>query len=178
MSEPIPYKPGMTLMPGQSTSISVPLPASAEWSIQAGGCFVQAPPPKKAPVQDIAETLGLCAGLRAERRSDQWRCANCSKMQPVNSWLVWVPDSVRCGDEEWAVVEECRRNAYNGHNSGWCLKCAPKASRKTIIAAMPPKEIVAVAESWTGKPRAGFWARFLVESEGRNENFRSASRDR
>jgi hypothetical protein len=91
------------------------------------GHFEEVPPPAQAPVCDTANALGLAVGLRAERANwGQWRCACCHKMQPNESWQVWVPDSVRKHDPIWSVTEAARENAYNGHLSAWCLKCAPK----------------------------------------------------
>jgi hypothetical protein len=129
MSGSKPYRPSMTLMPGESTHITIPMPQEFNEHLGSGGHlrFEQVPPPKEAPIQDIAETLGLCAGLRAERSSHQYRCSECHRMQPNGSWLVWVPDSVRRGDPAWSVTEACRTNAFNGTGSGWCLSCAPKA---------------------------------------------------
>jgi hypothetical protein len=91
----------------------------------------EVPPPKEVPVQEQAHQLGLCAGLRVEERAHgQWRCGQCGKMQPANSWQVWVPDSVRKGDPDWSISEAARLNAYNGESSAWCLDCAPKQSKK------------------------------------------------
>lgn len=70
--------------------------------------FAQVAPPAKAPVHPIAETLGLCDGLKAERSGGQYRCAACWEMQPVNAWQVWVPDGVQRHDPAWSVEESCR----------------------------------------------------------------------
>lgn len=94
------------------------------------GAMTEVLPPATAPVDQAADTLGLCPGLHAQREDDQYRCACCSEMQPPASWIVWVPDSARKGDPEWSVTEESRQNAYNGHHSGWCLTCA-KQFKKT-----------------------------------------------
>ena len=124
-------------MPGQSCSSSIPLGgAAARVMAQSGGNFelVEVPPPQKAPVQDIAETLGLVNGLRAHRSDDQFRCAECSKMQPNGSWMVWVPDGTGRSDPAWSVEERCRQNAWNGESSGWCLACAPKAPKASVAS--------------------------------------------
>jgi hypothetical protein len=92
----------------------------------------EVPPPTTAPVDDIAETLGLCDGLRPWKADHQSRCSNCDQMQRSNSWMVWVPDSVKSSDPDWSVTEACRLNAYNGHSSGWCLKCALGFSKKAL----------------------------------------------
>lgn len=97
--------------------------------------FEEVPPPENAPVHQIAETLGVANGLRAERAiRGQWRCGCCSKMQPDKSWQVWVPDSVRRGDPVWSVTEAARRGAYNGGWTAWCLSCAPKAPKQPVTA--------------------------------------------
>lgn len=88
------------------------------------GGFVEVPPPVVAPTDQFAETLGLLQGLRAEKKSYRFRCANCSTMQQSGSWLVWVPDSVMKNDDAEEVIEQCRQSAYNGSGSGWCLPCA------------------------------------------------------
>jgi hypothetical protein len=88
----------------------------------------QAPPPDAAPIQPAADRLGLCAGLRVQEDHDQFRCAECNKMQPSGSTLAWVPDGVRRGDPAWSVTESARRGAFNGHSSGWCLSCAQSLS--------------------------------------------------
>lgn len=98
---------------------------------RAAGWF-QVPPPAIAPIDQSAEELLLVPGLRAERRSSQFRCASCDKMSPNGSWLVWVPDSVRKGDPAWSVSESCRQGAFNGSGSGWCLKCAQPFSAVTV----------------------------------------------
>lgn len=154
----VPYRPGMILMPGQSTSISVEIPPEAAAIMQDGGHFVEVPPPAKVPVQGAAEALGLVPGLRAEKsRGGGWRCSNCHQMQPGGSWEVWVPDSVRHGDPESAITEACRRNAYNGHHSAWCLKCAPKVSRAERRRAAVPT----TREPADQKMRAPLWHRVM-----------------
>lgn len=83
------------------------------------------PPPKQAPSYPESEKLGLLPGLRAEKsRHGQWRCAECQRMQPNDSWQVWVPDGVCNRDPGWSITEACRVSAYNGHLSAWCLSCA------------------------------------------------------
>jgi hypothetical protein len=88
-------------------------------------------PPDHAPVHEIAETLGVVDGPRAERSDSQYRCTTCSKMQLKGSWMIWVPDGVQEGDCEESIIEAARENAYNGMFSGWCLKCAPKKARSS-----------------------------------------------
>lgn len=86
--------------------------------------FKEVPPPARAPVHQIAETLGLCAGLRVERAEGSFRCACCHLFEAPYEWMVWVPDSVRQGDHIAVVVEKARLNAFNGQESAWCIKCA------------------------------------------------------
>lgn len=82
-------------------------------------------PPKIVPIEQIAETLGLVAGLRAQKGTGGWRCSHCNAYQTAElSWTVWVPDSVNASDSAEAIADQCRRNAYNGCSSAWCLKCA------------------------------------------------------
>lgn len=104
--------------------------------------FTEVPPPTVAPVHQIAETLGLCDGLRAERNTHQYRCGQCHQMQQNGAWGVWVPDGVRVGDPSWSVTESARRNAYNGTFTTWCLDCAlrlspPKAAPIAPLVAPP-----------------------------------------
>lgn len=141
--KPVPYRPGMILMPGQSTSISVPLPPEiaeamsrapeVEWT------FTEVPPPAKALVQSLAKELGLPDGLSVDvSRAGGWRCANCGRMQKGGAALVWVPDSVSVYDPLWSVVDAGRRNAFNGSRSGWCLHCAKRlGSPLTSITGAP-----------------------------------------
>jgi hypothetical protein len=89
--------------------------------------FEQVKPPQKARVDQIGETLGLCAGLRARRSDGQFRCGECLRMQAAGSWKVWVPDGVRKGDPSWSVEEAARLITFNGSATAWCLECAPKA---------------------------------------------------
>lgn len=88
--------------------------------------FQEVPPPKMAPENPTAKALGLSRGLRVEKGRGQFRCANCSQMQPDGAMLVWVSDGARIGDPGWSIEERERLNAYNGHGSGWCLSCAQK----------------------------------------------------
>ncbi len=112
--------------------------------------FELVPPPARAPVDEIAETLGLHPGLRVERGiyGGGWRCCHCDIMQKPDAWLVWVPDSVRMGDPGWSVIDAGRRNAYNGSGGGWCLRCAQKLCGSPIGAP-------AMRKKW------GWFARFF-----------------
>jgi hypothetical protein len=98
--------------------------------------FEQVPPPKEVPWNEIGETLGLCKGLKPEKRQDQFRCCNCLKMQHSGSWLVWVPDSVMPGDPVWSIEEAARLNSHNGSHGGWCLACAPKAKKDSVAGSI------------------------------------------
>lgn len=87
--------------------------------------FEEVPPPKTVPVQERAKSLGLLDGLRAEENQrGGWRCAECNTYQKDGAVLVWVPDSVRRSDRADEIKDQCRRSAYNGAGSGWCLSCA------------------------------------------------------
>ena len=100
------------------------------------GRFVEVPPPEEAPTYDNSRTPGIPPFLRVEKRNyGPWRCCQCSRMQPSDSDLVWVPDGLRAGDDLWTVEEMARTNAYNGSGSGWCVPCVrtafgPKAARR------------------------------------------------
>ena len=100
------------------------------------GRFEVAPPPKEAPVHAESVDHGVHPSLRVETNIfSQWRCHQCSRMQPRDSLLVWVPDGVQLRDPDWSVTEASRTSAYNGHLSGWCMPCARKLGRtrrKTI----------------------------------------------
>lgn len=112
------------------------------------------PPPDKAPVHQVAETLGLCDGLRVERKQRQYRCGCCYRMQQPGSWQVWVPDGTQLGDPAWSVTERAREFAYNGEWTAWCLQCALKLSPpKLTAAAAKAQMVVATARSW--------WRRFF-----------------
>ena len=156
--KPIPFRQGMTLMPGQSAehSFEIPLSGGEHYYESTGEIisgrmeFREVPPPSEAPVQDKAEQLGLVRGLQVDdgeyAMDHQWRCGQCRRMQPIGSPQVWVPDNIRKSDPDWAVTEACRQNAFNGHATAWCLKCAPKAdgASPVSLAAMAKKADVPV----------------------------------
>lgn len=98
--------------------------------------FRQVPPPDRAPLHKKGEELGLVRGLRPEVSDHQFRCAECHRMQPRDSVMVWVPDGIRIGDPAWSVEESCRVSAFNGGSSGWCLKCARQAGGSHTSAAL------------------------------------------
>lgn len=98
--------------------------------------FIPVPPPSKAQIQSKADELGLVNGLRVEKSRDSYRCACCGEMQVLAEYMVWVPDSVQKGDSPEAIEELCRKNAFTGTGSGWCLKCAPK--KKIVKACNTP----------------------------------------
>src|SRR4051812_25106999 len=99
--------------------------------------FTEVPPPKEVPVQQEAENLGLLAGLRVDDRSSGgWRCSNCSEYQKDGAKLIWVPDSVNYADSAEAIKDICRRSAYNGCGSGWCLSCAKQLGKPSVIGAL------------------------------------------
>jgi hypothetical protein len=132
----------------------------------------QTPPPKEVPVQEIAETLGLVAGLRAEKKRGGWRCGHCSEYQVGdNVWQVWVPDTVRIGDSAAAVSDQCRRYARNGDFTGWCLKCAKSLGRdpfRNSIEAI--KNVEQTFEVKVLKPAVekgkGWWGRLIDRLRG------------
>ncbi len=92
----------------------------------------QVPPPAKVPVQDRAAALGLLPGLRVEDCHRPFRCSNCETLS-AGPELVCVPDGIRIGDDPKVVSEVCRRSAYNGSGSGWCINCAQRLSGKITV---------------------------------------------
>lgn len=118
----------------------------------------EVPPPDRAPIDQISETLGLVPGLKAKRSSGGWRCCECSTMQPDNAWEVWVPDGVRKSDAPAVITEHCRVNAYNGEFSAWCIKCAPKSG--AVVDTDMRFAFMAVLEPSPPKPK-GVIATFL-----------------
>jgi len=129
MNNPIPYRPGMTLMPGQSTVVSIPIPDEIATHMHGGSfSFQEVPPPTKVPVQEAAKAAGLLDGLRLDDSCGSYRCAHCNHYD-TSGKLVWVPDSVEFADSTADVIEQCRRSAYNGRGSGWCLSCAKKLGK-------------------------------------------------
>jgi hypothetical protein len=100
-------------------------------NIGAGPGFEPVPPPHEAPRYPEAEKLGLLRGLRAEKVSP-YRCAHCNRMQRAG-WIVQVPDGVCMSDPEWSVIDQARRNAHNGYFSGWCLRCALKLGKPSVL---------------------------------------------
>jgi hypothetical protein len=93
------------------------------------GSFVQVQPPKKPIVQQAAEALGLLPGLTVDVEDREYRCSNCNEMQRPGSLEVMVPDSVSLSNSPEEIIETCRRQAYNGTGSGWCVSCAYKLGR-------------------------------------------------
>jgi hypothetical protein len=102
------------------------------------------PPPAEVPVDQIAETLGLLPGLRAEKDRSGGRCGNCHQFR-TDAWLIWVPDTASLSDSAQSISEQCRMNAFNGHSSGWCLQCArglgmgKEGAPDDTIQPAPPK---------------------------------------
>jgi hypothetical protein len=108
--------------------------------------FVEVPPPDSVPAYSTSEKHGILSCLRIEENLDMFRCSRCGQMQPHGSSMVWVPDSIKIGDTSGAVSEVVRRDAYNGHLSGWCLKCARR------LGSNAPKAIMNKTSPW--------WKRF------------------
>jgi hypothetical protein len=99
--------------------------------------FEPVPPPREAPEQPEAKRLGLLRGLRTETTtSGPYRCASCSRWMRKGDTEVQVPDAVNAGDSADVITEACRRNAYNGSFSAWCLPCALKLGRPTMLGAL------------------------------------------
>jgi hypothetical protein len=73
-----------------------------------------------------AAALGILPNLRAERKQSGWRCGNCGTYQVGETWMVWVPDSVREDDSTAAITAQCESNRLNGLFGGWCLPCAKR----------------------------------------------------
>lgn len=115
------------------------------------------PPPSAAPISAAAESLGLLPALRVNRTCDQYRCSCCHKLQPPDAWEVWLPDYIKQGDSPDAVTEACRRFAFNGHFSAWCLSCGLKLSGRGGPVAEPSRREVPPAVV----KRRSFWRRVL-----------------
>lgn len=145
--KPKPFKQGMTLMPGESAQVTFSLPSGPELAKLVKGLkpgdripleMVEVPPPEEAPLDPEADALGLEIGLRSGGiQSQPFRCAECGNMQPSDSMLIWVPDGLYRGAGSDIVQEMCRRNAYNGHSGGWCLKCAQTLGHRRIRNIIP-----------------------------------------
>lgn len=108
----------------------------------------EVPPPDVVPIDATAEALGLCRGIKVEKSSSQFRCSNCNKMQPGGSLFAWVADGVKIGDYRWSIEENERLNAYNGHGSGWCLRCVQR------LCGAPKSRITRPVRRW---PWWRFW---------------------
>lgn len=90
------------------------------------GDFVPVDPPAETPFYAKSAKLGVCSALRVDFYRSPFSCGGCNAMQPAHSWMVWVPDAVRPGDSIESVMLKAQRTQYNGTETGWCLKCAPK----------------------------------------------------
>lgn len=90
-------------------------------------------------LKQIERPVGIMNGLRYEDNCGGYRCANCGQMQPPHSGMVYVPDGILKSDPAWAVKEAIQRTRFNGHFSGWCLKCAPKEESPKATASLPPR---------------------------------------
>jgi hypothetical protein len=89
--------------------------------------FERVPPPPEVAEQPEAKRLGLIRGLRAEKADrGPYRCAECHGWIRDGETTVLVPDSVNMGTPPDIITEMCRRNAYNGTGSFWCLPCAKR----------------------------------------------------
>lgn len=95
--------------------------------------LIKVQPPNETTIDPIGETIGLCYGLKTERSMGQFRCAECNRMQPAGSLIVWIPHTVKSSDSEWSITEAARQNTYNGKFTSWCRSCAPKKSNKFIM---------------------------------------------
>lgn len=105
----------------------------------------EVPPPQVVPIDQISETLGLLPGLRAEKSDGGWRCDHCNGYQRERGWLVWVPDNIRSTDSAADISDQCRRSAYNGCGSGWCLKCALALGKPIQLLLRP---VIGQPQSW------------------------------
>jgi hypothetical protein len=93
--------------------------------------FTEVAPPDSAPVHSSAVKYGILDCLSVLEDADMFRCCQCGRMQPSGSPLVWVPDRIQLGDDLAIIKEIGRREAYNGHSSGWCLNCARRLGGDT-----------------------------------------------
>lgn len=150
--KPKTFKQGMTLMPGESAKVTFSLPPGPELAKLVEGLkpgdripleMVEVPPPDEAPLDPEADALGLERGLQVGGiQSDSFRCAECGNMQPAGVRLIWVPDGLYRGAGSDLVQEMCRRNAYNGHSGGWCLKCAKTLGHRISWPKLAEAELI------------------------------------
>lgn len=117
--------------------------------------FIDRPPPKEVSIQPLAESLNLLPGFRAEvQQSGGWRCGHCREYQLDEAMIVWIPDSVLSNwgtDNAEAIIEQCRRIAFNGTSSGICLNCAQFLTSRARIKSNAnfksvPREIPQTSE--------------------------------
>jgi len=93
------------------------------------------PPPRPVTPQRLSDddyaAYLTTLSIRAEVMDHEFRCGQCDRMQHAGVRMVWVPDSVRRGDPLWSVMATCRRQAWNGHFTAWCLRCTRSFSPMT-----------------------------------------------
>jgi hypothetical protein len=53
----------------------------------------------------------------------EWRCGECRQPQPIGSVVAWIPDGMSRSQSLGDLVVRCRREAWNGHTTAWCLPC-------------------------------------------------------
>jgi hypothetical protein len=90
-----------------------------------------------APLSDEDFVAVLhAAGVRTDGGDWSWRCGCCGHMQHKNVLRALIPDGTLPRDPMWAVLERCRRMAYNGQFTAWCLSCC------RALTPMTPAEML------------------------------------
>jgi hypothetical protein len=90
-----------------------------------------------------AAGLGVIADLRPVLTDRPFRCGQCNALQPPESLMYYLPDSVSHKDDIARIKEVIAAQRFSGHSSGWCSSCAPKEPRPArsafVDAAVPEK---------------------------------------
>jgi hypothetical protein len=69
--------------------------------------------------------------IRREKSREQWRCGQCSSMQPANSNQCWVESGTILGDYYQSIKERQKGRRWNGNFTAWCDSCTHKLLSKS-----------------------------------------------
>jgi len=83
-----------------------------------------------------ADGLGILEELSPQISKRGFRCSQCSQMQTAESLITYVPDVVQRGDDTESVRDAVDANKWNGHSSGWCVKCVPKEPKAHLLSSL------------------------------------------
>lgn len=92
---------------------------------------------RRAEADEKAARLNIIPELRPQLTDHQFRCAQCSKMQPAGSLLFYLPDGLRKTDPVEIIKERIEASRWNGSSSGWCASCVPKAKAGALSSTAP-----------------------------------------